>query len=151
MLTTEELALCQEAATFCPSFNLRKSARAVSRVFDEALQPSGLRSGQFMMLLTLASLREPTYGQLARDLVMDTSTIARSLRPLVREGLIEVVAGPDRRRKSVRITREGAERIRQALPLWTKAQARFSDRVGETRWTRMLDDLGQTLESVRGY
>jgi DNA-binding MarR family transcriptional regulator len=151
MLTSDEMAQCADAAAFCPSFNLRKSARAVSRVFDEALQPSGLRSGQFIMLLTVACLRAPTYSQLARELVMDTSTIARSLRPLDREGLLEVVAGPDRRRKSVQITRRGAERIRQAVPLWRKAQARFSERVGDDRWTRMLDDLGQTLESVRGY
>jgi DNA-binding MarR family transcriptional regulator len=151
MLTPDEMALCQQAAACCPSFNLRKSARAVSRVFDEALQPSGLRSGQFVMLITIACLGEPTYGQLARDLVMDTSTIARSLRPLQREGLIAVVAGLDRRRKTVKITDAGAERIRQSVPLWRKAQERFNQRVGDERWTRMLEDLGQTLESVRGY
>ena len=120
-------------------------------MFDEALQPSGLRSGQFVMLLTIGCLGEPTYGQLARDLVMDTSTIARSLRPLQREGLISLVAGPDRRRKTVKITKAGAERIRLSVPLWRKAQSRFSERVGEDRWMRMLDDLGHTLESVRGY
>ncbi|MGE0664973.1 MAG: MarR family winged helix-turn-helix transcriptional regulator [Sphingomonadales bacterium] len=151
MLTQDEIALCEQAAASCPSFNLRKSARAVSRVFDEALQPSGLRSGQFVMLLAIGSLVEPTYSQLARDLVMDTSTIARSLRPLQREGLIAVIAGPDRRRKTVKITAAGAERVRQTVPLWRKAQARFNERVGEDRWSRMLDDLGQTLERVRGY
>lgn len=145
------MELCREAAASCPSFNLRKSARAVSRVFDEALQPSGLRSGQFIVLVTVACLREPTYGQLARELVMDTSTIARTLRPLEREGLIDVVAGPDRRRKSVHITRRGAERIRAAAPMWRKAQHHFTERVGDERWGRMLDDLGQTLECVRGY
>lgn len=145
------MALCEQAAALCPSFNLRKSARAVSRVFDEALQPSGLRSGQFIMLVTIANLGAPTYGQLARELVMDTSTIARSLRPLERENLITVVAGPDRRRKTVEITAQGAERLRQSVPIWRKAQEKFNDRVGEDRWSRMLDDLGQTLESVRGY
>ncbi len=139
------------AAAACPSFNLRKGARAVSRVFDEALQPCGLRSGQLVILLSVGALGEPTYSRLARDLVMDTSTIARSLRPLEREGLIELVAGLDRRRKTVRLTVEGAERIRQAVPLWSKAQARFNERVGEERWTRMFEDLGQMLESVRGY
>jgi DNA-binding MarR family transcriptional regulator len=151
MLTQEEMARCREAAASCPSFNLRKSARAVSRVFDEALQSGGLRSGQFVMLLTIANLGEPTYSQLARDLVMDTSTIARSLRPLQREGLIVVVAGPDRRRKTVKVTAEGAERIRRIMPLWRKAQDRFHGQIGDERWTRMLEDLGRTLESVRGY
>jgi DNA-binding MarR family transcriptional regulator len=122
MLTPDEMALCEQAVALCPSFNLRKSARAVSRVFDEALQPSGLRSGQFIMLVTVANLGEPTYGQLARDLVMDTSTIARSLRPLQRENLIAVIAGPDRRRKTVKITAHGAERLRKSVPLWRKAQ-----------------------------
>ena len=81
---------------------------------------------------------------------MDTSTIVRNLQPLQRENLIALVAGPDRRRKTVRITAGGTARIRQAVPLWRKAQESFNSRVGEDRWTRMLDDLGQTLESVRG-
>ncbi len=151
MLTPDEMVLCREAAAGCPSFNLRKSARAVSRVFDEALQAGGLRSGQFVMLLTVANLGEPTYGQLARELVMDTSTIARSLRPLQRDALIAVVAGPDRRRKTVRVTAEGAERIRQIMPLWRKAEDRFQEQIGNERWSRMLGDLGEMLESVRGY
>ena len=61
MLTPDEIALCEQAAAICPSFNLRKSARAVSRMFDEALQPSGLRSGQFVMLLSVARLGDPTW------------------------------------------------------------------------------------------
>lgn len=151
MLTPDEMAQCREAAAGCPSFNLRKSARAVSRVFDEALQAGGLRSGQFAMLATIANLGEPTYGLLARVLVMDTSTIARSLRPLQREGLIDVVAGPDGRRKTVKVTADGAERIRQIMPLWRRAQACFQDQIGDERWSRMLGDLGRILESVRGY
>ncbi|MBI1181303.1 MAG: winged helix DNA-binding protein [Alphaproteobacteria bacterium] len=151
LLSPEELETCQSAVDVCPSFNLKKAARAVSRLFDEALQPAGLRSGQLVMLLNVASSGEPTYSQLARDLVMDNSTIARSLRPLEREGLLEVVAGPDRRRKTVRLTSVGAERIRQAVPLWNRAMAEFSRSVGDADWKRTVGDLNGLLESVRGY
>jgi DNA-binding MarR family transcriptional regulator len=151
VLNESEIEVCAQASAICPSFNLRKSARAVSRIFDEALQPCGLRSGQLAMLLAVANGPEPTYAQLARDLVMDTSTIARSLRPLEREGLLEIVAGLDRRRKSVRLTPLGAERIRQAVPLWEKAQAWFNGRVGDDEWTRTLADLDHVLGRIRGY
>jgi len=149
LLSAEEVALCEQAAAICPSANLRKASRAVSRFFDEALQPVGLRSGQLAMLMTIGVLAQPTYGQLARELVMDTSTIARSLRPLEREGLIELVPGPDRRRKSVQLTEDGAERIRMAVPVWEKAQQRFLDVVGAKNWDRLLDGLNATLAGAR--
>jgi DNA-binding MarR family transcriptional regulator len=151
VLSEEEISLCTQATAICPSFNLRKSARAVSRLFDEALQASGLRSGQFAMLLAVARGGDVTYAQLARDLVMDTSTIARSLRPLEREGLIEVLPSLDRRRKAVRLTRDGAERIRRAVPLWRDAQERFVARVGDEQWSRMLGDLDGLLRQVRVF
>jgi DNA-binding MarR family transcriptional regulator len=149
LLTADELEVCRSATAVCPSFHLKKSARAVSRLFDEALQPCGLRSGQLVILLTVADLREPTYGQLARDLVMDNSTVARSLRPLEREGLLRLVPGPDRRRKTVRLTALGAERIRQAVPLWKRAMADFYRGVDEAQWSRTVGDLTQIAEKTR--
>ena len=101
------------------------------------------------MLLTIAVLERPTYGQLARELVMDSSTIARSLRPLEREGLIEVMPGPDRRRKSVCVTDDGAERIREAKPLWEKAQQRFVKEVGVRAWDGVLKGLVSTLNGAK--
>ena len=45
------------AAKVCACFNLRKASRVVTQLFNKALQPSGLRSTQFV-LLALRSTRE---------------------------------------------------------------------------------------------
>ena len=148
-LSADEVAAFSHATSVCPSFNLRKASRAISRYFDEALQPSGLRSGQLIMLMTIARLGSPTYGQLARDMVMDTSTIARNLQPLAREGLISLTPGPDRRRKTVTVTDKGVDQIRTAIPLWREAQKRFVDEVGADQWANMLSGLSVTLRGAR--
>ena len=149
VLGADELAKCEQATAICPSSSLKKSSRAVSRYFDDALQPVGLRSGQLVMLMTIAVLEQPTYGQLARELVMDSSTIARSLRPLEREGLIDLVPGPDRRRKSIQVTKEGADRIRAAMPHWERAQKRFISEIGSKTWDGVQKGLTATLAGTR--
>ncbi|MFN3230676.1 MAG: MarR family winged helix-turn-helix transcriptional regulator [Alphaproteobacteria bacterium] len=149
-LSADERATCERIAGICPSASLKKTSRAVSRYFDDALQPVGLRSGQLVMLMTIAVLERPTYGQLARDLVMDSSTIARSLRPLERDGLIELVSGPDRRRKSVQITADGLDRIRTAMPHWERAQQHFLGQVGSKTWDSVLKGLAATLTGTKG-
>ena len=47
-----DTASLREVARTCACANLRKAARAVTQVFDEALAPSGLRITQFTLLVT---------------------------------------------------------------------------------------------------
>ncbi len=82
----------------CACLNVRKAARAITQLFDEVLQPTGLRSTQFPLLVVVARLREAPVTQLSRELVMDRTTLARNLKPCVRQGLLTIEAGTDRRR-----------------------------------------------------
>ncbi len=132
-----------EAPINCTCFNLRKAARAVTQAYDEALKPSGLRSTQ-MALLTVVESRGPSaITELAEELVMDRTTLTRNLRPLMDRGLLEVVAGADRRQRPVAITAEGRAKLAEALPLWREVQSRLADRLGHERWTGLLRGLEQ--------
>jgi len=93
-----------EIEATCACSNVRNAARAVTQLFDELLQPTGLRSTQFTLLVAVARLREAPVTQLSRALVMDRTTLARNLKPLESLRLLTVEAGTDRRRHLVRLT-----------------------------------------------
>ena len=134
----------------CTSFNLRKAARAVSQVYDEALKPSGLRGTQFSLLVVVEGRGPAGVTELAKAMVMDRTTLTRNLKPLLAQGLLEVVDGPDRRRRPIAITGHGRETISRALPLWRQAQTRIAGALGKTRWAGLLADLDETVRLSQG-
>ena len=129
-------------ATECTASRLRRASRAMSRFYDEILEPSGVRGTQFSLLVALS-----LYGgqapvlRLAEELGLDRTTMTRNLGPLERDGLVESVAGDDRRVRLITLTGEGRRRLAAALPLWEKAQRRIVETLGERRWRELLDAL----------
>lgn len=137
------------ALSVCACFQFRKAARAVTQLYDEALQPSGLRSTQFVILAAIAS--KPTQGisQLARELVMDASTLNRNLRPLVRRGLISVSNSPDGRRKLADVSHKGSAALTAAIPLWNDVQTRLVDQFGSDRYSDLVLTLNRIVHAAR--
>jgi DNA-binding MarR family transcriptional regulator len=127
-----------EVVASCACRNLRRSARAVTQLYDETLRPSGLRVTQFTLLVAVA-MREPVLiTQLAATLALDRTTLARDLKPLTERGLLQITAGEDRRTRLVRLTRAGREAIGRAYPLWRRAQAQI---VEGSPWPFLADGL----------
>ncbi len=143
------LRKCAEVAGVCTCFNLRKAARAVTQLFDQVLEPSGLRATQVTLLVAIALASSATVGRLAERLVMDRTTLTRNLAPLAREGLIESASGKDRRTRTVRLTGRGEAALARALPLWARVQARVVQGLGEKRWRSLLADLSETVALAR--
>ena len=129
----------------CACLNVRKAARAITQLFDEVLQPTGLRSTQFPLLVVVARLREAPVTQLAEELVMDRTTLARNLKPLESQGLLTIEAGTDRRRHLVRLTERGRQALASALPYWEQAQHQVVTRLGVAQWHSLRDSLQATM------
>jgi len=134
--------------TNCSCFALRKAARAVTQMYDQALRPSGLRATQLPLLIAAERAGTLGIGELAEQLVMDRTTLTRNLKPLLDRGLLESVAGTDRRRRPIAITAKGRAALAQALPYWREAQARMTGRLGRARWGRLIGDLRDTVDLV---
>lgn len=133
----------------CVCFTLRKAARAVTQMYDEALRPTGLRATQFSVLAALADAGGATMTELADALVMDRTTLTRNLKPLIERRLVETVRDADRRRRPVAVTATGRAALRRALPLWRKAQARTVDGLQARRWSGLAHDLGTLVALSR--
>src|SRR6266481_44296 len=134
-----------EIEATCACSNVRKAARAVTQLFDELLQPTGLRSTQFTLLVAVARLREAPVTQLSQALVMDRTTLARNLKPLESLGHLTVEAGTDRRRHLVRLTERGRQALARALPYWEQAQHQVVMRLGQEQWHALRASLKATM------
>ncbi len=135
------LAKCMD----CACFNLRKTTRAITQLYDEALRPTGLRVTQFSLLIAITILESVTVTRLAEIGVMDRTTLTRNLKPLEKKGLIKVVPGDDQRTRIVTLTAHGKEVLSKALPLWEKAQARVIKRLGQERWNSLMTNLSEMV------
>jgi len=142
---TVDGARLREVARACACANLRRAARAVTQVFDEALAPSGLRATQFTLLVTSRLMGESTINELAEKMAMDRTTLSRNLKPLVRSGLLEVRPGEDGRTRLVRITSAGERSLDEAYPLWQQAQQETVSALGEERYEALLGDVAQAV------
>ena len=125
----------------CACANLRGAARAVTRLYDDILRPSGLQVTQFTLLVRIALAGPAPITQLAEGLVMDRTTLTRNLKPLEKQGLIQVASGEDHRIRWVSLTEPGHQALVKALPLWEKAQAQAVKSLGAERFGALLTDL----------
>ena len=118
----------------CNCLAVRQAARHVSQFYDQTMAPAGLRTTQFSLLAKLQRLGPLTINALAAEMVMDRTTLGRTIQPLVRQGLVAIVRGPtDRRSKELHLTDAGADRLRDAVKLWIRAQDRFAEIFGSER------------------
>ena len=125
----------------CVCFNLRKTARWVTQLYDEALRPTGLRATQFSLLSVAHYLGTATINQLAEVMVMDRTTLTRNLKPLEAQGYLRIHPGKDRRQREVTLRPAGSKVLDQAIPLWKEAQAHVVQSLGKDRTGRLLKDL----------
>jgi DNA-binding MarR family transcriptional regulator len=140
---------CAAAAQVCACFQVRRVARAVTRLFDEVLEPSGLRSTQFVMLVAIRALGEPTLPALAKMLGVDRSTLTRNLAALERQGLLRRVSGVAGRMSGARLTGKGLDALGAGVPLWERAQKQFVGNLTSQPWERMLPLLHEMEAAAR--
>ena len=110
----------------CVCVNLRRAARAVSQIYDEALAESGIKITQFSLLRAVERNEPVAISVLADELELDRTTMARNLGPLERDHLVKLTPGSDQRVTEVRLTPKGRAAVVKALPLWQNAQAEIA-------------------------
>jgi DNA-binding MarR family transcriptional regulator len=146
---TLDSAKCREIGRSCACYNLRRAARATTRLYDDFLRPSGLRTTQVSLLMS-AKLRGPvTLSKLASLTVTERTTLTRNLTILEKKGFIRIDQGIDRRERQVALTRQGEEALLVVVPLWEKAQAHIEKGLGEDRLGNLLKDLSEIVLLAR--
>ena len=144
----------------CTNTSLRRAARRLGQLYDEALAPIGLKATQAGLLAQIGGLtgcggqEGPTLHDLAERLAIGNSALTHALRPLVRDGLVELRQDAhDRRTKRGILSRLGKTRLREALLLWAAANRRVETVLepGSAEKLRSLADQISSQEFLDAY
>ncbi len=120
------------------------ATRTVTQYYDNRLRPSGLRGTQFTVLAAVGEVGPVPITNLARELMMDRTTLTRDIKPLQKRGLIDVTEGSDRRVRLLALSEDGQRALDAAVPLWEAAQEEIYQSLGKKTWKRLMGDLDQT-------
>lgn len=133
--------------TKCHCLKMRRSAGNVIKFYDNILSPSGVTVRQYSLLNKIAENEGCSVRELSDATELDRSTLARSLKPLMKAGYIE-----DRKEKSARnsmlyLTKEGLETCNCASELWAEAQKEYEDKIGKDK-VRELESILELLQTL---
>jgi DNA-binding MarR family transcriptional regulator len=132
----------------CNCFAVRQAARHVTKLYERHLAKADLTSAQFTIIGVLGEAGQMTMAELASALVMDRTTLLRAIQPLQRDGLLKTTASDsDARLLMVSLSTAGERKLKQALPLWEKAQEAFEAEVGSREAAQLRRSL---LEIAKG-
>jgi len=147
---TPELPNLARELKRCACFNVRSAARAITGLYDETLEPSGLRMTQVAILAVIQAHGRRTMQLLATDLGLDPSTMTRTLQPLLDARLVRVEpTRDDARARQAVLTAKGNSRLAEAYTLWNAAQNRLRERLGNERFDRLIDDLSTATRLLK--
>lgn len=136
------LTVTHEVRDRCLCLHLQRAARAIGRLFDEALKPVGLTNGQFSILMSLNRPVAPKLSDLARFLAMDRTTLTANLKPLERRGLVCVTPDEtDRRSRRLSLTDAGRAVLVRAVPIWRKTHDDVDSSLAQGSSAHLLPDL----------
>jgi DNA-binding MarR family transcriptional regulator len=131
----------------CGSF--RRTSRALTQLYEQALHPLGLRATQLTILQVLSLAGEVSQGQLGEMLAMDSTSLTRTLAIMVRQGWIAERRGKDRRERQLRLSSAGEAQLNRALPVWEKIQSRLRRQLGARVWKNLLQLTQQVTRVVK--
>jgi DNA-binding MarR family transcriptional regulator len=129
----------------CIAVRLRLLSRAVTRLYNQALRPYGLTTGQLNILVAIACLGEARPHEVCQVLQLEKSTLSRDVTRMRRQGWLEATPGEDGRTVRLRITPVGRRRVEEAIPAWQQAQAQATALLGR----REVQTLGRVASTLR--
>lgn len=135
--------------TTCGCEGTRRTARALTQHYEEALAPSGLRATQLPILVALGAAGPLPVTRLAEALGIDRTTLTRNLKGLEERSFVEVVPARDARVRIVTLTPDGRRILGESIALWSHAQASVEERFGKERLGRLVAELSALTELIR--
>ncbi|MBQ2263696.1 MAG: winged helix-turn-helix transcriptional regulator [Loktanella sp.] len=141
----------QIMAADCLCFRARRTARAITRAYDAALHPTGLKATQITLMNAIAlgqNSMQPV-AKLGETLGLELSTLTRNLSVLERGGLVTVArALADRRVRIVSLTDTGKTRLAAALPHWKEAHTTITAALGSETTNALYTALDRATKAL---
>ncbi|GKT25196.1 MarR family transcriptional regulator [Acidovorax sp. SUPP3334] len=129
-------ATAMSGVQICTNTSVRLAARRLGQLYDEALAPLNLKATQLALIVEIGKFKSadaqgPTLQDLANRLAIQLSALTHALRPLVRDGIVELRQdAQDRRTKHGVLTARGKQLLAEAVGRWAAANERVEAVLG---------------------
>jgi DNA-binding MarR family transcriptional regulator len=122
----------------CLCATFRRTARALSQLYDDAVRPLGLRTTQFTILQALSLTGEVSQGRLGEILALDSTTLTRTLAIMKRRKWVATGPGRDGRERLMSLSEAGRKQFNLASPAWQAVQDRLRSQLGDEHWNALF-------------
>ncbi|OLT10984.1 MarR family transcriptional regulator [Pseudonocardia sp. CNS-139] len=119
-----------EIVADCLAVRVRLIGRAVTGLYDRALDGHGLTIAQVNLLAALGKVGPCPPSTLGDVLQLERSTVSRNLNLLLRRGWVEAVSSDAKGVREVALTRAGRAKVESVMPEWRRAQREAAELLG---------------------
>jgi DNA-binding MarR family transcriptional regulator len=106
----------------CVAVRLRLLTRAVTKIYNRALQPYRVTISQMNILVAVSCMKQARQQDVCRALHLDKSTLSRDVERMEAKGWMRSTEGVDRRTGWLSVTLAGKKLLERAFPAWDQAQ-----------------------------
>lgn len=111
-----------ELSAACLGQRVRRTARAVTRAYNDRLRPLDLNATQFVLLGAVYAEADEPLVQLSARLAVEHSALLRNIKVLTARGLVTGTGGKGRTGRRLRLTDAGRDLLTRAFPVWAETQ-----------------------------
>ena len=127
--------------------NLRRSARIITRLYDNELKPIGIPVTQYSLLANILRMPNSNLTELAEELILERTTLLRNLKILQSAGYISISHIKGEAGNMVSLTEQGHMKIKEARPYWEKAQEKVQEILGQKAYSELIP----LLDSLQSF
>jgi DNA-binding MarR family transcriptional regulator len=129
--------------------NLRKSTRTVTKFYDNYLKATGIRATQLNVLIAILIINGGNLTQIANELSMDRTTLARNTRPLEKDGIIKIEKLSDRRFKRCSLTEKGIIIFDKSIIMFEEAKKQIEEKIEKDLYRQLNSYLKCIEETIK--
>lgn len=136
----------QEMGGACIAMRSRVINRVISRIYDEALRPHGIKGSQMSILAVISGFGRAEPSEICRLLQLDASTLSRNVSRMKSKGWLNADPRSDRRAHRLELTANGERIIEEAFSSWQEAQNKVTSALGEENMA-VIRKVARTLRA----
>ncbi len=136
----------QEMGGSCIGMRTRVINRVISRIYDEALRPHGMKGSQMSILAVISGFGRAEPSEICRLLQLDASTLSRNVSRMKSKGWLNADPRSDRRAHRLELTANGERIIEEAFSSWQEAQNKVTSALGEENMA-VIRKVARTLRA----
>jgi DNA-binding MarR family transcriptional regulator len=123
-------AAVDEIVGNCLAVRVRMLGRAVTSLYDHALEEHGVSIAQVNLMAALGKMGPTSPARIGEVLQLERSTVSRNLGLLMKHGWVEAVSANAKGVREVALTASGRKKIEAVMPAWRMAQQEAADLLG---------------------